>query len=255
MSLAEPISPTPEPGIGHNSGAAEAWDDFAERIGEFLRGGDVWAGRPALDDELAPRARDFVAGAKKLRKQADEARAAAKKPYADAAKAVDESWKPLLERLDKVVALVTPKLESYLRVQREAAEAAARQAQARQREAEAAEADARADALSANTESGRILAEERAEAAAREHEQARRAETQANAPVRVESATGLANRMGLRRQRVARLTSLPLAVSHFKDAPELRECLERLANAQARAAGIGAEIAIPGFEFDMVEKI
>lgn len=256
MSLDLDLSPPPATGgIGHNSAASSALDDFAERIGEFLRGGDIWAGRGALDDELAPRARDFIAGAKKLRKQADDARAAAKKPHADAAKTVDDTWRPLLERIDKIVALVTPKLADYIEAKRKLAEAQAREAHARQREAEAAQAAALADALNATTQSARILAEERAGAAAREQEAAKHAEAQAKAPVRVDSATGLANRLGLRRVRHAKLASLPIAAAHFKDAPDLRECLEKLANSELRAAGVEADIAIPGFEIMVTEKI
>lgn len=233
MSLAEHT-----PGAGHNSQDpfAEARADIEQRIATFMQGADIWEKRPEIDAELEGRANDFIAGARKLWAEADEARKAETKPHRDAEKAINEGWAPLLTRLEKVAAVVKPKLKAWLDKKAEAQRKAEAEARRKQQEAEAAARAAAADAAAAQSASARIEAEERAEAARREAEQAE-AQARANSgPARAESATGLANRRSLKTKREPKITSLAMAVQHYRAEPELTALIEKLAARDLRAA-------------------
>lgn len=233
MSLAEST-----PGAGHNSGDpfAEARADIEQRIATFLQGADVWDGRDTLDEDMAGRANDFITGARKLWSVADNQRKAEKQPHLDAGRAVDDSWAPLLARIEKIVAVVKPKVEAFLRAKQEAQRQAEAEARRKQQEAEAAARAAAADAAAAQSASARIEAEERAEAARREAEQAE-AQARANSgPARAESATGLANRRSLKTKREPKIVSLAMAINHYRSEPELTALIERFAARDLRAA-------------------
>lgn len=233
MSLAEQ-----SPGAGHNSldPLAAARADIEQRIGAFLQAGDIWEQRAELDDDLAARANDFVTGARRLWKEADDARKAEKQPHLDASRAVDDSWAPLLTRVEKIVALVKPKIDAFLRAKQEKQRQAEAEARRQQQEAEAAARAAAADAAAAQSASARIEAEERAEAAAKAAEIAE-AQAKANSgPARVSSATGLANQRSLKTKRTPQITSLAMAVNHYRAEPELIALIEKFAARDLRAA-------------------
>ncbi|MDX2236642.1 MAG: hypothetical protein NW203_03670, partial [Hyphomonadaceae bacterium] len=64
----------PPVAIGHNNPPPDAMlvrEDILARARICAEAADVWAGRETLDAETAPRARDFIAGAKKLAKEAE----------------------------------------------------------------------------------------------------------------------------------------------------------------------------------------
>lgn len=234
-------------GIGHNSRAY-----FDDRLAEFLKGLDVWGDRPALDADTAPRARDFIAGAKKLLKETDEARKADKEPHMTAAKAVDEAWRPTLTAIESVIAKVEPKLTAWLREEKRKADEARAEAERQRVAAEKAALAAAEDAARATTDSARIGAERRQQEA--EAATARAAKAAKSEPTRVESATGLARRAGLRTVRKARIVSVALALTHYRGNAEVLALIERLANADIRAAK-GAAITIPGVEIDETEEL
>jgi hypothetical protein len=233
--------------IGDNSRA-----DIEDRLSAFLKGADVWQARPALDDDTAPRARDFIAGLKKLGKEAEEHRKAQKEPHMLAAKAVDDTWKPIQNAITRAAESIEQKLTAYLREKKRQEDAARAEAARQQAEAEAQARAAAEDAARAATEGARIEAARRveeAEAQARTMAQAAKAE-----PTRVESATGLARRAGLKTVRFARIVSIAQLFAHYRNRPELAELLERLANADIRAAK-GAPITIPGVEIDERQEL
>jgi len=246
---------------GHNS-----QDDFAakradieERIAAFMQGADVWSGRAELDEALAARANDFLTGAKKLLKEAEDARKAEKDPHLKAAAAVDADWASVKSRIDKICDVVRPLLDRFLKAkaQREA-EARRKAEEATRRAAEAARA-AQADAEAAQSVSARIEAEERAAAHARAAEAAEAEAAKHAGPVRAESATGLANRRGLKTVRRARITSLAQALAHYRDRTELAALIEQMANAELRAAptirGAKQIPTIPGIEWIESEEL
>lgn len=253
MSLDYPS--TPDAGIGHNSSDPVAKREaLREQIAAFLRGLDIWSERKTVTTETAPRMRDFIAGLKKLAKEADEARKAEKKPHDDAAKAVQAAWAPVLDRIDGALKVAEPMLAAYLREEQRKAHEAEMAARRAAEEAERAKAAALADAQAATRESERIEAQARAAEleAARQEAAARAAAV--SAPVRVESATGLAKRAGLRTVRKARVTDIARALFHYRAHPEIGALIERLANADIRAAK-GAEIAIPGIEIVETQEL
>lgn len=242
-----------EAAIGHNSSDPVAKREaFVERVSAFLRGLDVWTQRKTVDADTAPRLRDFIAGLKKLAKEADEARKAEKKPHDDAAKAVQAAWAPIADKIDAALKSAEPILAAFLREEQRKADEAKAEAARKAREAEAAAAAARADAAAAATESARIEAEARAAELAK----AAKAENRAAkaGPTRVESATGLANRAGLREVRSARIIDLARAVFHYRDHPDMADLILRLANADIRASK-GEAIEIPGIAIDVEQKL
>lgn len=241
--------------IGHNAAPAHAEKraDILQRLQKFLEGADIWAARDALDAETAPRARDFLAGAKKLQREADDARKEEKQPHSDAAKAVDDYWWGVIERIGAVADVVAPKLEAFLREEKKRAAEAKAEAERQRAELEAQARARAADAAMAQSESARIQAEADAKEMTRQAAAAETAARKAAGPVRVGSATGLANRVGLRTRRTARITSVPLAFAHFRAHPDIEALLVRLANAEMRAAptldGVKQLPAIPGVEW------
>lgn len=258
MSLVE-ASP---PRAGDNSGDvfATARADIEERASKFLAGVDVWAERKEITtDDLAARANDFLTGAKRLLSEAEEARKAEKQPHLDAGRAVDESWAALKTRIEKVIGVVRPMIDAFAKAkaarQRAEAEAARKRAEDAARQAREAEEAAK----NAMTPSARIEAEERVAAAqqAQEHEQ-RKAE-RASAPVKIASATGLANNRGLKTIRKAKIVSLGAALAHYKNNPALADAILTLANADLRHSptvdGVKRIPTIPGIEFEESQEI
>jgi len=242
-------------GIGDNSGAVPdaVRQDFEARVATFLKGADVWSQRDTLDDDTAPRARDFHAGLKQLLKQAEEGRKKEKQPWMDGAKRVDDAWSAIKSKIEKASATIEPKIRAFL--EQKDREERRRQAEAKRvaHEAEEARLAAEIAAAAAATESGRIEAETRAEQLKKAEAAAARAAKPKD--VKVESATGLATRAGLRTQWDCRLTNTTRAMLDLcKRHPDKFEDLVRqLALAELRAAptvdGQKQLPVIPGVEF------
>jgi hypothetical protein len=265
MSAAQPILPFDDDPARHDIGGNNPPDAFRmkraeveEALGAQLKGLDVWSKRETLDADTAPRALDFQKGLKLLKKEADEARTAEKKPHDEAAKAVQAYWKDIEAKLDKALLVITPKLAAWQKVldeQKRAAEAAARaKREAAEREAETA----RAAAAHAESESARIAAEALAEATAQQAREAAKVEKAAAGPARIASATGLANRTGTRKETTATITDRTRAVLYFRNTDQVLDLIERLALAAARAApivdGVKQLPEIPGIAFSIEEK-
>lgn len=227
--------------------------DIDQRLDAFLQGADIWEQREDLDDAAAAKANDFVTGAKQLLKEAEEARKAEKAPHLAAAKAVDQSWDAIKSRIEKVIDVVVPKLNAYLKRKKEERERAEAEARRKAEEAERARLAAEQDALRAKNASARIEAEERAREQARIAEEEAARAAKAAEPVRVESATGLANRRGLKTKRTPVIVSKALALTHYKDEPEVEELILRLAARDLREAptvrGKKAIPNIPGIQW------
>jgi hypothetical protein len=257
---ATPILPFDEKPIGHNSGGdPEAIRlELGQAASKFVEGLDVWLARGELTADTAPRARDFIAGAKKLLKEADAARRAEKAPHEARAKEVDAAWKPIAARITAAIEGVTPLLDAFGKAEQARKLEIARAAQAK---ADAAEAERRAaaeEAARAQTESQRIAAQERADAAAAEAAAAERAAQ--IEPTRIESATGLANRLGARKVWDCEVEDLTRAILHFRkhDPDAVRELVVQLSKAALRTAptvdGVKQVPDIPGVRFTVTEK-
>lgn len=256
MSLTEQ---TPRAGDNSADPFAATRADIEQRIAAFLQGADVWDQRAELDDDLAARANDFISGARKLWKEADDARKAEKQPHLNASRAVDESWASLLARVEKIVGIVKPRLEQFLLQKAEARRAAEAEARRKQREAEDAARAAEADAAAAQSASARILAEENAEVARKQAEQAARQAEASAAPARIQSATGLGRTRSLTTKRAPVITSKAMVLSHYRDHPEIEALLLKLLAAELRHApvvrGEKKIPSIPGVEWREENKI
>lgn len=208
--------------------------EFADAAGDYLDLGEI------ASEEDAQRLNDYMAGARKLRKEIDAARVAEKKPHDEAAKAVQAAFAPVLAILDKSVDKVKPLLTDYLRRKKEAADA-----EKRRKEHEAARAREEAARLAAQAAARNDVAgEAEAEAAAKE---AARLEKEAarSAKAVVASATGGTRSAGLRTARTAEITNINQVFMHYRSHPEVAALLTRLATADVRAKDVD-ETAIPG---------
>lgn len=219
---------------------------FLDAAGQWLENGEL------KSEDDAQRLNDFIAGLKKRKKAADEARKAAKKPFDDAGKAVQAAYTPILKKLDTAAAKVAPLLSKWLErkeaERRAEAERAAKEAAFKQQEAErkAAEAAARNDI------SGEIDAEaaqKEAEAAAKEA--ARAAKARAN----VSSATGGGRTASLRSYVEIEVTNPRVLFMRYQSHPEVIDTLRRLAQAEARSKDFDAEKdEIPGAKITVTRR-
>ena len=219
--------------IGHNAPPPEAAfglhiDDLFTTLSDSLSGGDVAtdaqeAAIDALLDEF-----------RKAAKDADGARAAEKKPFDEAAKAVQAKWKPIIDKAargaDECKAALTP----YRVAKQRAAEAAARKAreEAEAREKAAIEALRQSDDLEAKFE------------AERELEASKKLAAVANKIDR--------SPKGLRTSYRAEITDRKAALLHYlARAPERFEALiQQMADEDAR----GTRAPVPGIVFHEEKK-
>lgn len=121
--------------IGHNMPPPfEAWSIHIEELFEVANG----IGEAANDEQEAA-LDSLMDDFRKAKRDADKERAAEKKPHDDAAKAVQEKWKPLLNRcdiaLDHIKKALTPYRAAKVKAIEEAARKAREEAAAKQAEA------------------------------------------------------------------------------------------------------------------------
>jgi hypothetical protein len=171
-------------------------------------------------------------------KDADKARAAEKKPHADAAKAVDTKWKPLLDRAELAVdackKALAPWLAKKAHEQRELAEQARQEAAAKAKAAAEAMRTTTLDDLAGREQAEALVADaKRADADATKAEKAR------------PQAAGGSRAATLRTSYRPELTNAGEALRHYvKTRPdELKACLLHLAEVDVRN---GAR-SLPGF--------
>lgn len=216
---------------------------FAETAGQWLDMGEI------TSEEEAARLNDFLAGARNLWKEIDEARVAAKRPHDEAAKAVQAAFTPLADVVAKAADKCKPMIAAWLKKKRDEEEAkrraAAEEAARLKREAEE---QARLAAMRND-----VVAEAEAEAAAKEAEKAARA-AEKEVKVNVGSATGGARTMGLRTYRKARCINAALAFTQFRHDTRVIALLEQLANERLRGSK-GEITEIPGFDIYEDEKV
>lgn len=168
------------PGPGHNLPPIE---EIRQRTDDLIAAADEWLRKvPEIgDDDTAGKASDFLDQLRAEFKAAEAERKAEKQPHADAAKAVDEAYKPIKTRLEKAAEAIKKLLTPWL-AKKQAAEDEARRR--REEEARKAEEEARRkaeEAAKAKSIDAEIEAEEAAERASAA---AKAAEREANAKVK-----------------------------------------------------------------------
>ncbi len=132
--------------LGHNN--PPAFEAFSMALDDaYSTAKDFLDGAPIENQGQADAVGRIVAETKKLRKDADAARAEEKRPHDEAAKAVQAKWKPLLDRAETIIEAAQRPLTTYLaklaaqqaeaeRIAREEAERKAQEAIAAARKAE-----------------------------------------------------------------------------------------------------------------------
>jgi hypothetical protein len=204
-----------------------------ERADALVAAADVWSGVSEITSaEQAGRAKDALDQLRAEWNKADAERKAEKKPHDDAAIEVQRRWRPILVMIEACQDAVGRlhknwliREENRLRRERDEAEARAKQAQ---REAE--EAARKAEEAKAAPVSAKLAAEAAAERARVAAQEAAAIPDRA----RVKGSYGRPA-ASLREWWSAEVTDVLKAARHYRDRPELREVLVRLASADARA--------------------
>ena len=236
----------PPPDLPYDPEKLKACGDAAK---EFADAAGDWAEQKQITSaEQAEKATDFIAGARKLKSKIEATQKAAKKPHADKATAAFDAFKPALAKIEKSIATVLALQGAWLVAERRRVEEEQRIAQAAAQKARDEAAALLAAAQVRNDISGAVDAESALKEAAK-------AETVAAKPVKVSagSATGGGRTVSLRTYAHAQINNQNLVYMHFRDHPDVRDVLQRLATAAFRAAG-GDQITIPGATRRTTEK-
>ena len=228
-------------GLGDNR-PPDAFDDLKARAEALIATTNKWlAERPEIaDDDMAGRCTDFVEQIGKEWKAIDAERASQKKPYDQAAAAVQEKFRPLLQALTAAKKLLNELLAPWLakETRRLMAEAAAKAEAARLAEEEAARAAT--EAAKATTVEARLDAEAKAKAA---DDLAREAQRAAAAKPQAKGDYG-ARAHGFRTTTKGRIVDVDACLRHYREHRDLVDALYRIVNADIRHG----TRAIPGVE-------
>lgn len=215
-----------------------AVDDLYAEAANFVDGAPVETQGQA--DALA----SIITSAKQIRKDADAARKDEKQPHDDAAKAVQEKWKPVLTKVEDVIAAVQKPLTAWLQAQEAERERAAQEARA---DADRLAAEAVAAARTSGSLTDLTATRELQEAAVKAHKDANRAE-KAKSHVQ-----GGGRAIGLRAYWTAEMTDSAAALKWAREThpDDLKEFLRELAG---KAVNAGAR-EIPGFTISNERKV
>lgn len=230
--------------MGHNRGPAfnpKAVAAFTKTASGVSDAAAAWARAEITNDTKAGELKDFIDQTRALQKRVEERRKEDKEPHLKAGREVDAAYKDITAILERAMTIAKKPLQTYmLEKQREADEAQRKAAaEAREREEEARRAQQIAERN--QSAAAQIEAERAAEAA-------KAAQKQANTPAKakVASATGAGTKStGLRTRRRAQIDNIRHAFMHYQTAPEVVDVIQRLADADIRAAK-GEPITIPG---------
>lgn len=239
------------PGVGHNLPPLVDPDmlaehearvrDFCDAGGAFLDLGDI------ADDETAAKLKELIDRSRKVTKDIEAARSAAKKPHDDAGKAVMKLFLPLVTAMDTLVGKLKPMQTAYLqRKQREADER-----QRVEREAAAkAEADAAA-ALAAAESRNDVLGIAQATEAAKAAEEASEAAAR-DVRAKVESVTGAGKASSLRQTRKLIVENWRVAFSVVQEDAGVREAIRAALAAKVRSKDWNGETPL-GCRIEIIE--
>lgn len=238
-------------GVGHNSGAVfdeVARDNLDATADEFLIASQKWIDMSALSTDIqAAQLTDQIDGLRGLMKKVEDARKADKKPHADAAKAVDDAYRPVTAKLQTCMAGLKKLADSWLQLKRAQAEN-----ERRQREADARAKQEAADRAAAEAAQGNDLAAQiAAERAAKEAEEAQKA-ADAKIDTSMRSMSGAGRTISTRTQRTVVIKNVRQLFLHYQDHPRVMEVLQSLAQADVRAKDVD-HTQIPGIRIEETE--
>lgn len=215
-----------------------AADDLYAEAAHFIDGAPVETQGQA--DALAK----IITDAKQIRKDADAARVEEKRPHDDAGKAVQEKWKPVLTRVDDVIAAVQKPLTGWLQAQEVQARRIADEAQA---EADRLAAEAIAAVKTSGSLEDLTATRELQDAAVKAGKIAKQAGKAKS------HAQGGGRAIGLRTYWDAEMTDSAAALRWAREThpDDLKEFLRELAG---KAVNAGAR-EIPGFTITNQRKV
>jgi hypothetical protein len=184
-----------------------AYDAFSMALDDaYATAQDFLDGKPIENQGEADAVGRIVSEVKRIKRDADAARAEEKAPHLQAGRAVDAKWKPIEDRADTILKAAQAPLTAYLKAL--AAE------QAEQERIARIEADRKAqEAIAAQREAeGSIEAVERAKALQSEADAAQKA---ANRAGKAKShVAGMDRAIGLRSSKVATVTDHRVLLEH-----------------------------------------
>lgn len=233
-------------GIGGNNPPEEMtpFTAASQRVTELVETANVWLAsvKEIGDTDTAVACQGFLDQVSAESKAVETDRRTEKKPHEDAAKAVDTKYRPLSTRLDTIKSLLLPLKTGWLQKEqaRKDAEAKAAREEADRLRKLAEEAAA---AATQNTTVEAVIAVDEINASAKQSEAAARRIENSKAQVRSNFGTRAS---GLRTYWSAKITDFDKALMHYKRDPRVRELIQSLADADARA--MKDEINVPGVE-------
>lgn len=240
-------------GIGHNGPPAASIPavpaEMLEKVQNFSVTAGEWLDLKEIDNEArAVRCTDFLSGAKGLLSLIDDERKRQKKPHDDAAKAVQDAFRKSIDTVDFAIKRVGLIQTAWLKVEKARAEERKRQ-EKRDADEKARQADRAAREAEARNDVAGIAAAQAAQKDAAKEVKA------AAAPVKAQagSATGAGRTISLRTTWFADVQNINHAFVAYREHPEVRALLERLATADVRSQG-GEKTAPQGFTLRKEEK-
>ncbi|MBV7408734.1 hypothetical protein [Maritimibacter sp. DP1N21-5] len=236
-------APDPAP-AGHNNPPPydpEVIASFNRIIDEWSDAGGQWLDLGEITTEAqSNHLTDFISGGRKIAKQVEDARKAAKEPHDTAAKAVQAAFAHPEETIDRLIKAALALQAPFLAKEQRRKEEEQRRAreEARRREEEAAAARAAAEAR--NDTAGIVAAEQ----AQKEAEKAAKVASR-EVKAQGKSASGGGRTTSLVTVRRAEIVSINALFMHYRDRPEVSDLLTRLATADVRDKDVD-ETKIPG---------
>lgn len=209
---------------------------FKLRVDAFADACGKWRDLKVIQTaEQSEKLTDFITGARGIAKQIEERRKIEKGIWDAKGAEVQKAYVGLIEVMTRAIDTVKPLQADWLKREQDRIDAAKAEAAlvAKAKADEAARLAA--EAAARNDVAGEVEAERLAKEAAKEAKAAVR-------PVSAKagSATGGGRAMALRTVRTAEIHSFNAVYMHFREDPEVRDLLQRLANAAIRS----------GVEFD-----
>lgn len=224
---------------------------YAEKVAAYEAAAAEFA---VITDDNAARANDHATFGQKIAKEIEDTRKREKEPHLEAGRAVDAAYSPLVSKADAIRKAIADAIQKHLKAKKAEAERIAREkAEAARKIEEEARAKAAAEAAAAAPQDDVFAEFMAATAPAPEEVETAKAEAAeavkaVAAAARVDSASGWANSVGIRKaQKVAQITDLAAAAAFYagRQSPELEAVILKIANAEIRAAK-GAAVNIPG---------
>lgn len=244
--------------IGANNPPVPIFDELSALSAPLIANANLWLReRPEIiDEETAIKAAQFEDQLKAIVKKSEAARVSEKKPHDDAAAAVQQKWRGLMNPAETCLTLFKPRLDAYSRRKKAAIEKAEREAreEAERKRQQAAEAVRLADELAEQATKGELAGTSVDVVGAQiEAQEAVVASKAADKEVRTIASTpsniqGFARARSVRTDWKAEVADYPKALKHFKEHPDVKAVIQSLANALARSP-VSREMPVPGVRF------